>query len=536
MAGIFDLQALSANVKEQLSTLVGGFSSASRLYAISFQNQSLKFGSSGLLVEAFAATEEINGIGQRDVILLSTSASIELKTLIGQTATLHITLSDGSRSHFTGLVHQAAKLGSEGGLARYSIRLAPWIWLLTQCRSNRVWQDKPVLDIIKSVFDNYAAHAAWGLSDEVTSFMQDARDRSLCTQYRESDYDFISRLLIEEGLNWRVEEEQGAPSGHRIVIFADSSDTSATPENESSQHSLGGAGIRFHGGRSREEQDAIQALGAKRTLHAAITTVLTTDYKAKQAITASVPTNQEYGGKNAPVIESYDAPGSYAYANSAQAQRYAQIQMEALEARNQLWQAQSTVRSLRPGTRFSLSQGPLNKLGQANPNYVVLNVTSIGINNLPKHTQEALAELFGPIPTLLQECIDANNDAKNDVYGEQSPTLGNNAKWKQDKQNIQRQQDQQQLQQVIIQAKKLGYANYFEAILADTPWRPVHQHNQRAQHNAKTTTHGSQTAIVVGANGEAKPSGADEIYCDRLGRVRIRFHWQGQHEDRKSVV
>ena len=61
--------------------------------------------------------------------------------------------------------------------------------------TNRVWQDKPVLDIVKAVFDNYTAHAAWGVSDEVAPFMQEARDRSLCTQYRESDYDFVSRLL-----------------------------------------------------------------------------------------------------------------------------------------------------------------------------------------------------------------------------------------------------------------------------------------------------------------------------------------------------
>ena len=59
----------------------------------------------------------------------------------------------------------------------------------------------------------------------------------------------------------------------RLVIFADSTQLCATPENASSRHALGGAGIRFHGGRSREAQDSIQALGAKRTLHASLTTV-----------------------------------------------------------------------------------------------------------------------------------------------------------------------------------------------------------------------------------------------------------------------
>jgi type VI secretion system secreted protein VgrG len=42
----------------------------------------------------------------------------------------------------------------------------------------------------------------------------------------------------------------------------------------------------------------------------------------------------------------------------------------------------------------------------------------------------------------------------------------------------------------------------------------------------KPTAHGAQTAVVVGADGGDAPAGADELYCDGLGRVRIRYHWQ----------
>ena len=508
--------------QEQLRTLAASFSSISRLYALSFQDQNLHFGASGLLVEAFAATDSINTIGSRDLILLSTSAHIELKTLLGQTASLHTSLSDGSRSSFTGLINQAAMLGSEGGLARYRIRLVPWLWLLTQCHTSRVWQDKTVIEIIESVFAGYPAHAAWVWSEDVAPFLADVRPRSYCVQYRESDEAFVRRLLIEEGLNWRVEEHAAAPDGHRLVLFADSSAVSATPEDLSSAHVLGGKGLRFHGGRAREEQDSITALGATRTLQAAITTLLTADYQSKQAISASAPTHHAYGGKNAPVIESYDTPGLYAYANAAQAQRYAQLQMEAIEARNKLWLAQSTVRSLRAGTRFSLTQGPLQQPGETPPEYVVLSVTSVGINNLPKPAQESLAELFGPLPALLLESLPVRQSDES----RQVPGALENA-----------------IEHAIEQAVKLGYANVFEAVRADIAWRPVtpgtdqhgnqqyaHQQHGDAHHNARRTSHGSQTAIVVGASGQSTAVGADEIYCDRLGRVRIRFHWQSQHD------
>jgi type VI secretion system secreted protein VgrG len=501
IATLQDLQDVLGNLAASLAR----YSSVSRLYELKLQNQDLALGVSGLLVEGFAAHEEINGIGSRDIILLSTSAHIELKSLLGQSASLQSSLSDGSRASFSGLIHEAAMLGSEGGFARYRVRLAPWPWLLTQCRTSRVWQDKSVIAIVENVFASYSAHAAWGWSEDVAAFMDAAKERSYCVQYRESDYDFVSRLLREEGLNWRVEEDDAAPSGHRIVLFADSTQEQATPEDQSSAHVLGGSGIRFHGGRAREEQDSIQAWGAKRTLHAALTTLLTSDYKSKQAIAASAPTHHAYGGKNAPVLESYDVPGSYAYANAAQAQRYAQIQMEATEARNKLWLAHSTVRSLRPGTRFSLSQGPLQQLGETAPSYVVLNVSSAGINNLPKPAQQALAELFGPIPELLDSCLPQESTPETTQRSQQS-----------------------QNQPMLEQAVKLGYSNSFSAIRADIPWRP-HNEEHGARHNARPTALGSQTAIVVGANGEATANGADEIYCDRLGRVRLRFHWQGQH-------
>ena len=71
---------------------------------------------------------------------------------------------------------------------------------------------------------------------------------------------------------------------------------------------------------------------------------------------------------------------------------------------------------------------------------------------------------------------------------------------------------------------KSGYANCFEAIPAELPWRPALLLDDAGV--SKPTAFGSQSAIGIGADGSDSPSGADELYCDRLGRVWIRFHWQ----------
>ncbi|STQ92370.1 Uncharacterized protein conserved in bacteria [Janthinobacterium lividum] len=472
---------MSSTSTDKIADALAAFTGATRLYELTYGEDA----GSSLLVEAFAADERLQEVGARDIIALSTSAHVALASLLGQPASLHISLADGTRTPFSGYISAAATLGSNGGLARYRLRITPWLWLLAQARNSRVWQDRSVTAIVDEVLQAYAPYALWRWSDEVASFMQEAGERSYCCQYRESDYDFVRRLLTEEGLAWRFD-------GQAMIVFADSSQVCATPEDASSAQ---GGGLRFHGARVGEPGDSVQALSARRSLQVGLSSVLSYDYKAKKAVAASVPTNMALGGKHAPVLESYDTPGQYWYASAAQAQRYAQLQMQAHEARAQLWQARSTARTLRAGTRFTLTQGPLPPADGAAPEYVVLRAASIGVNNLPAPALEGLAELFGPIPELLEETVAQWGDGFPDVAA------------------------------AIAQAQASGYANCIEMITASTPWRPLQDGNDARQH-ATPTALGSQSAIVVGADGNDVASGADEIYCDRLGRVRIRFHWQ----------
>jgi uncharacterized protein involved in type VI secretion and phage assembly len=78
--------------------------------------------------------------------------------------------------------------------------------------------------------------------------------------------------------------------------------------------------------------------------------------------------------------------------------------MQSTEARSQVWRGRSTVRTLRAGTRLTVTVTPLQQLGEAAP-FAILRVTSVGVNNLPPPARHALAELFGLIPELLQDIV-----------------------------------------------------------------------------------------------------------------------------------
>lgn len=470
---------------EQATTALAQFGSATRLYGLTLGEGAAESAIGELLVEAFVAHDQVGELGARDVIALSTSAYVDIEALLGQAARLDVSLADATRTHFSGYISQAAMLGSDGGFARYRVRISPWLWRLSQVRNCRVWQDKTVIEIVDSVFEPYQPLAKWRWSDEAMPYMADASPRSYCCQYRESDLDFVRRLLTEEGLCWRFEEND---DGQVAVLFADSSQPTAAPEDASSAVY---GGIRFHGARAVESTDTVQALTAQRRIHATLATVASYDYKAKKIVGASSPSLYP-AGRNLPTLEAYDAPGQYAYANVAQAQRYADLQMQGKEARSNLWQGRSTVRTLRAGTRITVTGAPLQRLGEALA-FTILSVTSVGVNNLPPPAQHALAELFGPIPQLLEECV--------------------------------RGEEQDQLETVIAQAMQSGYGNCFSAIPADLTWRAQLDGSDGRSH-PKPTALGAQSAIVVGPDGGDTPIGADEVYCDRLGRVRIRFHWQ----------
>lgn len=472
---------MASTAIDVLKAALAEFSAASRLFALTVGEGGAA--TDALMVEAFAAHDAVQEVGVREVIALSTSVHLPVASLLGQQAVLDVALADGTRTRFSGEVSACALLGSDGGLARYRLRISPWLWRLGHMRNCRIWQDKSVIEIVDAVFAASVPLARWRWSEGTNAFMAQALPRSYCCQYRESDLAFVSRLLAEEGLGWRVEE---LDDGHRLVLFADSSAPRGLPDDPSSAAT---GGIRYHGVSSVEHADTVQALQTQRRLHASLSTVASSDYKTRRIVSANSPSHTRY--PKLPELESYDVPGQYAYANGEQARRYADLQMQGKEARGETWTGRSTVRTLRAGTRMTITGAPLRQPG-ATPAFTILRVHSVGINNMPPAAQHALAELFGPIPELLERLV---TDASPDI------------------------------QAAIAQARLTGYANCFEAIPAALVWRPALPGSDGRTH-AKPTAHGAQSAIVVGQDGGDVPNGANELACDRLGRVRIRFHWQ----------
>lgn len=472
-----------------LLTALSAFSSKTRLYELVWQEARNAPGPGVFVVESFEAQESLLDIGYRDVTVVTARVGIDVQSMLNRLVWLQVSLADGSRTRFSGHVTEVHTLGRSARLARYRFRLQPWVWRLTLNRNCRVWQDQSIADIVQTVCSEHLPIARWRWTDDVSPHLAEATRNTYCCQYRESDFDFVRRLLEQEGLGWRFEEDD---EGHVMVLFADSARTSAVPRDASC--AADGA-IRFRGADAAEQANGVQWAAIKRRLTPTRCTLLSYDYESKYVSAATAETSLELPERLRQQPGYVEHMGRQVFGNPTEAHRYATLRMQAHDARAWSWTMRSSICTLRAGSRFTLADCPYPR--HRDPELMVERVFSLGFNNLPETVSEGLSAHLGPMRQ-------PEHSALADVRAEVREAA-------------------------IAQARLTGYANCIEAIDAARPWRPLADPNARR----KPTAHGSQSAIVIGPDGA---DGDGDVYCDALARVRIRFHWQGPQDSASCWV
>src|SRR5262249_55251190 len=136
---------------------------------------------------------------------------IEIDKVLGQNLTLTAEFINPDRKRFfNGDVvqfRQTAK--SVDKYFCYEAILKPRLWFLTRTTDCKIFQKQSVPDIIKSILDEH------GITDVKKSLSGTYNPREYCVQYNESDFDFISRLMEEEGIYYFFVHEKGK---HTLVL------------------------------------------------------------------------------------------------------------------------------------------------------------------------------------------------------------------------------------------------------------------------------------------------------------------------------
>lgn len=139
--------------------------------------------------------------------------------ILGQPAWLSMVMPEGERL-ISGIVSRAGSGGvTARGLHTFHFRISPVLYRLKKRITTRIFQDESVSDIVSHVLDEHRVDHRFSLAKTYPI-------RSYCVQYEESDYDFIRRLLAEEGIFYyfqSIVQRPGAPAERKPppVIFSD---------------------------------------------------------------------------------------------------------------------------------------------------------------------------------------------------------------------------------------------------------------------------------------------------------------------------
>lgn len=462
------------DVTSQLTSL---FSAFNRLYTLDGP-ASL----SALQIERWGGREALSEIYRWDVYALATDPGLDLDAMLGQRVTIKTALADGSTATRSGLVAEAGCIGYDGSLARYHLQLVPWLEALAHGRDQRTFVNRTVAEVLDTVFADYQATARWRFTTDANQRIEALGARDYRVQYRTHTHlDFVRHVLAEAGLGFCFVEDPDAPAGHTLLVFDNSTQL---PEDETSER-LGGIPQRLNG-MTAGVGDVILGMGQAISLTADRLTLISSDYRSNQSMTAAASLGNPIGFR-----ELYDDVGPEAFDTLRAAEDTARRQSEAIVSNARNWVGSSTLHTARVGYALRVANAPWSQApgsAQTPDSFLVTELTHAGVNNLPQTTMAAVEQTLGALPA---DDLDPR---------------------------------------VSKEANAGGYANSFKAVPRQQPWRPTLEDGTGQRLNPVPTALGAQTAVVVGPQGESQAGASGPVHTDGQGRLKLRYHWQADSD------
>jgi type VI secretion system secreted protein VgrG len=164
-------------------------------------------GEDALLLTAFEGHEGISQPFHFQVDLLAELGSeVRFDRILGENVTVEMQLASGDRRYFNGLVKRFSQGARDETFVHFRAEVVPQLWLLTKKVRSRIFQHVSVPDILRRVLSGLnVTYELWG-----TYYPRD-----YCVQYGESDFDFASRLMEEEGIYYFFIHGDGH---HRMLV------------------------------------------------------------------------------------------------------------------------------------------------------------------------------------------------------------------------------------------------------------------------------------------------------------------------------
>jgi len=290
----------------------------------------------GLRFRRMSGNEELGRLYEFDVQAVSESKSIKFEELLSKPASVAIELADGEKRYFHGLVCAIGLEGAHQKMFSYRLILRPWLWLLTRRSDTRIFQDMTMVNILKKVFEPFSPDYQFQVSAELPTY-------EYCVQYRESDFNFVSRLMEQEGVYYYFKHDAGkhtmvivdAPKAHEACPFQNTFEFRESVDGHLDFEPV----IEW---RTRAEIQSGQ--------------VVLRDYDFTQPQTSLETSAKAIRPEASAKLEVYDYPGTYSTPSAGS--RYSKIRIEELQSQYARVEGSGSLRGLAYGYRFTLASHP----------------------------------------------------------------------------------------------------------------------------------------------------------------------------------
>lgn len=315
-------------------------------------------------VVRFKGREALSRLFEFEVLLAADTSSFDLDASVGAGAMLSLQGPVAGR-FVHGILERFELLAVGRKQSIYSVILRPTITPLAYRHTSRVFQEMSIPDIVREVLED----AGFGSDVQTWRLLEKHSVRNYCIQYQETDLNFVSRLLEEEGIYFYFHHT----AERDIVVFADgihATDPLVGMEavefgDESSERLMEDECLfRFQGGSSM--YSGAVRMRDYRFAHPGI------DLEAHRA------------GGSFESLEKYFYPGEYVEPEIGN--RLAEVRLEEEAVPGRQYRGIGNCRAMVPGFRFKLELHPCAEFDEE---YLVLEVEHRG------HEPQALLEEHG---------------------------------------------------------------------------------------------------------------------------------------------
>jgi type VI secretion system secreted protein VgrG len=306
-------------------------------------------GDNVLALSRFDGGEHLSEPFEFRIEAISEQENVDFSGALGKNATVKLKTADGKDRYFDGVLVEARWAGARGDLFVYQLVLRPWLWLLSLTSDCRIFPKKSPKDIVKQVFSDR------GFSDFRDELKSSYPTLEYCVQYRETDLDFVSRLMEQYGMYYFFEYSDGK---HTLVLADMKASHKPVPDLQNvSFVSVAEAG--------RRELQHLEVWSRGRSVESGVFKLNDYDYnKPPKNLLAN---SEKPGGYAHDSMEMYDYIGEYSELDIGN--KLAQVKAEAAQSLDNRRTGTGSALSLFPGGLVTLQD---HKVGAENQEYLVV--------------------------------------------------------------------------------------------------------------------------------------------------------------------